>query len=40
MKNNLLELNNYLFKCIERIQDDNLSEDGLDKEIKKKVVRL
>lgn len=35
MKNNLSELNNYLFECIERIQDDTLSEDGLDKEIKK-----
>lgn len=38
MKNNLSELNNYLFECIERIQDDNLSEDGLDKEIKKSAV--
>lgn len=35
MKNNLSALNNYLFECIERIQNDDLSDDGLDKEIKK-----
>lgn len=33
MKNNLTDLNNYLFECIERLTDDDLSEDQLNKEI-------
>ena len=35
MKNNLEALNNYLFEAIERLQDDELTGERLDKEIKK-----
>lgn len=35
MKNTLTDLNNYLFESIERLQDDNLSSDELEKEIKR-----
>lgn len=35
MRNTLTDLNNYLFEAIERINDDSLSEDELDKEIKR-----
>lgn len=35
MNNNLKSLNNYLFEAIERINDDSLDEETLDKEIKK-----
>lgn len=35
MKNTLRDLNNYLFECIERITDDELSAEELDKEIKR-----
>jgi len=35
MKNNLTDLNNYLFEQIERLQDDNLSDEQLEKEIKR-----
>ena len=35
MNNNLEALNNYLFEAIERINDDNLDEKALDKELKK-----
>lgn len=35
MKNTLADLNNYLFEAIERIDDDNLSDDQLDKEIRR-----
>nr|WP_295681189.1 hypothetical protein [uncultured Lachnoclostridium sp.] len=35
MKNTLTDLNNYLFEAIERINDDSLSEEALDKEIKR-----
>ena len=35
MKNTLNDLNNYLFECIERIQDDSLTDEELEKEIKK-----
>lgn len=35
MKNTLSDLNNYLFECIERITDDELSAEELDKEIKR-----
>lgn len=35
MKNTLHDLNNYLFEAIERLNDDDLSEEQLDKEIKR-----
>jgi len=35
MKNTLADLNNYLFESIERLNDDSLSEEGLEKEIKR-----
>lgn len=35
MKNTLNDLNNYLFEQIERLNDDSLSGDELDKELKK-----
>lgn len=35
MKNTLMDLNNYLFESLERINDDSLSEEELDKEIKR-----
>lgn len=35
MKNTLLDLNNYLFEQIERLNDDDLTEDQLDRELKK-----
>ncbi len=35
MKNTLSDLNNYLFEAIERINDDELSDEELDKEIKR-----
>lgn len=35
MKNKLTDLNNYLFEQIERINDDSLSDEELDKQIKK-----
>lgn len=35
MKNTLTDLNNYLFEAIERINDDSLNEEQLDKEIKR-----
>ena len=35
MKNNLMDLNNYLFECIERITDDDLSDDELKREIQR-----
>lgn len=35
MKNKLTDLNNYLFEQLERINDDNLSVEDLDREIKK-----
>lgn len=33
MKNTLTDLNNYLFETLERLTDDGLSEDQLQKEI-------
>ena len=33
MKNTLTDLNNYLFEQIERLQDDSLDQDALEKEI-------
>ena len=35
MKNTLTDLNNYLFESLERIMDDDLSAEELDKEIKR-----
>lgn len=35
MKNTLSDLNNYLFESIERVMDDGLTEDQLDKELKR-----
>lgn len=35
MKNTLSDLNNYLFEQIERLNDDSLSDEDLDKEIKR-----
>lgn len=35
MKNTLLDLNNYLFEQIERLNDDSISEEQLDRELKK-----
>lgn len=35
MKNTLSDVNNYLFEAIERLNDDGLSEEELDQEIKR-----
>ncbi len=35
MKNTLTDLNNYLFECIENINNDELTDEELEKEIKK-----
>lgn len=35
MKNKLTDLNDYLFEQIERINDDSLNEEEINKEIKK-----
>lgn len=35
MKNTLTDLNNYLFEQLERLNDDSLDSDALDKEIRK-----
>ncbi len=35
MKNNLTDLKNYLFEQIERVNDDSLTDEELDKEIKR-----
>lgn len=35
MKNNLSDLNNYLFECIERLNDDELTSEQLEREIRK-----
>ena len=35
MKNTLSDLNNYLFESIERLNDDSLSNEDLEKEIKR-----
>ena len=35
MKNTLSDLNNYLFESLERINDDTLDVEGLEKEIKR-----
>lgn len=36
MKNTLADLNNYLFESIERLQDDSLDSEELEKEIKRR----
>lgn len=33
MKNDLVALNNYLFECIERVMDDSLTDEQLEREI-------
>lgn len=35
MQNTLTDLNNYLFEALERIHDDNMTDDELDKELKR-----
>jgi len=35
MKNTLTDLNDYLFEAIERLNDDSLDNEGLEKEIKR-----
>lgn len=35
MKNKLIDLNNLLFEQLERINDDDLSDDDLEKQLKK-----
>lgn len=35
MKNTLADLNNYLFEAIERVNDDSLDNEQLDREIKR-----
>ena len=35
MRNKLIDLNNHLFEQIERLNDDELSEEELEKEIKR-----
>ncbi len=35
MKNTLMDLNNYLFESLERINDDSLDEEQLERELKK-----
>lgn len=35
MQNKLIDLNNYLFEQLERLNDDNLTMEELDREIKK-----
>ena len=35
MKNTLTDLNNYLFEQIERLNDDELTDEQLEKEIKR-----
>lgn len=35
MQNTLTDLNNYLFEALERINDDDLSEEEFDREMKK-----
>lgn len=35
MKNTLTDLNNYLFEQLERLNDDSLTDEDLDREIRK-----
>lgn len=39
MKNTLADLNNYLFESIERLNDDGLTNEELEKEIKRSTLR-
>lgn len=40
MENTLTDLNNYLFEALERINDDDLTDEELEKEIKKTEVKI
>ena len=35
MKNTIVDLNNYLFECIENLNDNELDSEALEKEIKR-----
>lgn len=35
MRNTMTDLNNYLFESIERLNDDNLNDEQLEREIKR-----
>ena len=35
MKNTLVDVNNYLFEAMERLNDDDLTDEQLEKEIKR-----
>lgn len=35
MRNSLVDVNNYLFEAIERLNDDTLTDEQLEKEIKR-----
>ena len=35
MKNTLTDLNNYLFECMERLTDDSLTAEQIDRELKR-----
>ncbi len=35
MKNTLSDLGNYMFEAIERLNDDSLTDEGLEKEIRR-----
>lgn len=35
MKNTILDLNNYLFEQLERMNDDDLTDDALDRQLRK-----
>lgn len=35
MQNKLSDLNNYLFECMERLMDDELSDEQFEKELKR-----
>ena len=35
MKNTIVDLNNYLFECIEKLNDNELDSDALDREIRR-----
>lgn len=35
MKNTLTDLNNHLFMCLERLNEENMSDEQLEKEVKR-----
>ena len=35
MKNTLADLNNHLFEALERLNDEDLDEEGIDRELKR-----